>query len=58
MPHEEKVLDYIDAHSDEIVAFMQKLIRTRSVTGDESEMGRIMAEECGDRKSTRLNSSH
>jgi acetylornithine deacetylase/succinyl-diaminopimelate desuccinylase family protein len=46
MPHEEKVLDYIDAHSDEIVAFMQKLIRTRSVTGDESEMGRLMAQEC------------
>ena len=46
MSHEEKVLDYIDAHSDEIVAFMQKLIRTRSVTGDESEMGRLMAQEC------------
>jgi acetylornithine deacetylase len=47
MSHEEKVLEYIDAHGDEIVAFAQKLIRTRSVTGDESEMGRIMAEECG-----------
>jgi acetylornithine deacetylase/succinyl-diaminopimelate desuccinylase-like protein len=46
MPHEEKVLDYIDAHSDEIIAFMQKLIKTRSVTGDESEMGRLMALEC------------
>ena len=46
MPHEERVLEYIDAHSDEIVAFMQKLIRTRSVTGDESEMGRLMAQEC------------
>lgn len=46
MPHEEKVLEYIDAHSDEIVAFMQRLIRTRSVTGDESEMGRLMAQEC------------
>jgi len=46
MSHEEKVLEYIDSHSDEIVAFMQKLIRTRSVTGDESEMGRLMAQEC------------
>ncbi len=46
MSHEEKVLEYIDSHRDEIVAFMQKLIRTRSVTGDESQMGRLMAAEC------------
>ena len=46
MSNEERVLDYIDAHGDEIVAFMQKLIRTRSVTGDESEMGRLMTQEC------------
>ena len=46
MSNEERVLDYIDAHGDEIVAFMQKLIRTRSVTGDESEMGCLMSQEC------------
>jgi acetylornithine deacetylase/succinyl-diaminopimelate desuccinylase family protein len=39
-------MDYIDSHEDEIIAFMQRLIRTKSVTGDESEIGWLMAEEC------------
>ncbi len=46
MSNEEKVLNYIDSNRDEIIAFMQKLIRTRSVTGYESEMGHLMATEC------------
>lgn len=52
MSHDEKVLEYVYAHSDEIVAFMQKLIRTRSITGDESEIGRLMAQECEKTAST------
>ena len=40
------MMDYIDSHEDEIIAFMQRLIRTKSVTGDESEIGWLMAEEC------------
>ena len=46
MSHDEKVLSYIDLHRNEIVAFMQKLIQTESVTGDESKIGTLMAEEC------------
>ena len=39
-------MDYIGAHRDEIISFMQRLIQTRSVTGDESEIGRLLVEEC------------
>jgi len=46
LSHDEKVLSYIDLHRNEIVAFMQKLIQTESVTGDESKIGALMAEEC------------
>ena len=46
MSHEEKVLGYIDAHRDEIISFMQKLIQTKSVTGDESKIAALVAEEC------------
>lgn len=46
MFHDKRALDYIDAHKDQIVAFMQKLLQTESVTGHESEIGALMAEEC------------
>jgi len=46
MSKEERILAYIDEHGDEIISFMQKLIKTVSVTGDESEIGRLMVEEC------------
>lgn len=46
MSHDESVMDYIDDHRDEIIAFMQKLIRTESVTGNEAQIGGLMAEEC------------
>jgi acetylornithine deacetylase/succinyl-diaminopimelate desuccinylase family protein len=39
-------MDYLDENRDEIISFMQRLIQTRSVTGDESEIGRLLAEEC------------
>jgi len=41
----DKVLNYIDDHRDEIIGFMQKLIQTNSVTGDESEIAALMAKE-------------
>ena len=46
MSHQERVLDYIDAHRDEVISFMQGLLRTVSVTGDESEIGAMVAAEC------------
>jgi succinyl-diaminopimelate desuccinylase len=45
MSHEEKVLNYIDSNKDEIISFMQKLIQTKSVTGNESEIAKFVAEE-------------
>jgi succinyl-diaminopimelate desuccinylase len=45
MSYEDKVLKYIDDHSDDIIDFMQKLIQTVSVTGDESKIGHLIAEE-------------
>ena len=46
MSYDQRVMDYIDEHRDEIISFMQRLIQTRSVTGDEAEIGRLLAEEC------------
>ena len=45
MSNDEKVLNYIDDHKGEIIGFMQKLLQTKSVTGDESEIAALMAEE-------------
>ena len=45
MSNEEKVLNYIDDHKDEIIGFMQRLIQTKSITGDESAIAALMAEE-------------
>lgn len=46
MSLDEQVVKYIDSHRDEAIALLQKLIRTQSITGDESEAARIVAEEC------------
>ena len=46
MSYDQRVMDYLDSHRDEIISFMQRLIQTKSVTGDESEIGRLLAEEC------------
>ncbi|MCJ7574293.1 ArgE/DapE family deacylase [Candidatus Bathyarchaeota archaeon] len=46
MSVEEKVLGHIDSRREEIISFMQKLIQTQSITGDESKIGALMAEEC------------
>lgn len=46
MSYDDLVLGYIDSHTDEIIAFMQKLIQTESITGNESKIGALMAEEC------------
>ncbi|MDH5200542.1 MAG: hypothetical protein OEW93_06625, partial [Candidatus Bathyarchaeota archaeon] len=45
MDHRERVLEYIDSHRDEVINFMQKLIQTVSVTGDESGIGELVAAE-------------
>ena len=45
MSNDEKVLNYIDDHKDEIIGFMQRLIQTKSITGDESAIAALMAEE-------------
>jgi acetylornithine deacetylase/succinyl-diaminopimelate desuccinylase family protein len=39
-------LDKIESKKDEITFFMQKRIQTRSVTGDEAEIGALMEKEC------------
>jgi acetylornithine deacetylase/succinyl-diaminopimelate desuccinylase family protein len=46
MAVQDRVLDYIEGHRDEVVSFMQRLLRTVSVTGDESEIGALVAAEC------------
>ncbi|MFP3951761.1 MAG: M20 family metallopeptidase [Candidatus Bathyarchaeia archaeon] len=45
MSSNSEVLDYIESHRDEVVTFMQTLLQTRSVTGNESEIGALVAEE-------------
>jgi len=45
MDHRESVLEYIDSHRDEVITFMQRLIQTVSVTGDESSIGELVAVE-------------
>lgn len=46
MSIEEKVLNHIDSQRDEIIRFMQTLLRTQSVTGDESKICALLCEEC------------
>jgi len=43
---EQRILDHIESKKDEITSFMQTLIQTRSVTGDEAEIGALMEKEC------------
>jgi acetylornithine deacetylase/succinyl-diaminopimelate desuccinylase family protein len=45
MSYKEKVLNHIESHRDEIISFMQTLIQTRSVTGEEAEIGALMQKE-------------
>lgn len=45
MNNHSAVLDYIDSHRDEVISFMQTLLKTMSVTGDESEIASLVAEE-------------
>ncbi|MBD3204791.1 M20/M25/M40 family metallo-hydrolase [Candidatus Bathyarchaeota archaeon] len=41
-----EVLEHIESRKEDVIAFMQKLIQTRSVTGEEEEIGLLMEEEC------------
>ena len=41
-----QVIEHIDSKRDEIISFMQKIIQIPSVTGNEAEIGALMAEEC------------
>jgi len=43
---EQRILDHIESKRDEIISFMQRLIQTPSVTGDEAEIGALMEKEC------------
>ena len=45
MSLETKVLNHVESHRDEIVSFMQTLIQTQSVTGEEAEIGGLMQKE-------------
>ncbi len=46
MSIEQRILDHIESKRDEIISFMQKLIQTPSVTGEEAEIGAHMEKEC------------
>ncbi len=46
MSIEQRILDHVESKKDEIISFMQTLIQTRSVTGDEAEIGALMEKEC------------
>ena len=43
---EKQVLDYIESKRTEIISFMQRLIQTYSVTGEEAKIGELMKQEC------------
>ena len=46
MSVEQRILDHVESKRDEIISFMQTLIQTRSVTGEEAEIGALMEREC------------
>ena len=46
MSIEQNILDHIESKRDGIISFMQRLIQTRSVTGEEAEIGALMEKEC------------
>ena len=41
-----QVIEHIESKRDEIISFMQKIIQIPSVTGNEAEIGALMAKEC------------
>jgi acetylornithine deacetylase/succinyl-diaminopimelate desuccinylase-like protein len=43
---EQRILDHVESERDEVISFMQRLIQTRSVTGEEAEIGALMEKEC------------
>jgi succinyl-diaminopimelate desuccinylase len=43
---EQKVLDHVEQRRDEVINLMQALIKIPSITGNESEIGRLMEKEC------------
>jgi acetylornithine deacetylase/succinyl-diaminopimelate desuccinylase family protein len=43
--NEQKVVDIIDAYSNDIIDLMQKLTQIPSITGEEEEIGRFLLEE-------------
>ena len=46
MASSEQVIKHIDSKRDEIIKFMQQIIQIPSVTGNEAEIGALMAKEC------------
>ncbi|MFH0848033.1 MAG: ArgE/DapE family deacylase [archaeon] len=46
MSNDERVLGYVDSHRGEVIAFLQRLIRTESITGNEAKIARLVDEEC------------
>lgn len=46
MRYDEQVLNYVDSHRSEAIQLLQKLIQTESITGDESKIAHVVAEEC------------
>ena len=46
MASNEQVIKHIDSKRDEIIKFMQQIIQIPSVTGNEAEIGALMAKEC------------
>jgi acetylornithine deacetylase/succinyl-diaminopimelate desuccinylase family protein len=46
MSYDEEILEYMDFHRNDIIALEQKLIQTKSVTGDEAQVAKLVAEEC------------
>jgi acetylornithine deacetylase len=46
MSFDANILEYVDSHRDDVIDLERRLIQTRSVTGDESEIAGLVAEEC------------
>ena len=46
MSIEQKILDQVDLRKDEVINLMQTLIQIPSITGNETEIGKLMEQEC------------
>jgi acetylornithine deacetylase/succinyl-diaminopimelate desuccinylase-like protein len=46
MSYDEKILQYMDLHRKDILTLEEKLIQTKSLTGDEFQVAELVAEEC------------